>query len=80
MGRREVGGQIWRYDTAVELKELPRSHLEPKIDYKSILPDWGLFVLRARRASIILYSVPSRNSLPERGTIFGMYSVCMKCM
>ena len=45
-----VGGQMWRYDTRVE--KLPRLHLEPKVDYQSILPDWG-WLLRARRAPII---------------------------
>jgi hypothetical protein len=83
MGRREVarledrcGGMMIQ---AVELKELPGLHFEPKIDYKSILPDWGCHVACAPSANH-LYSVPSRNSLAERGTILGMYSVCMECL
>lgn len=61
----------------VELKELPRLHFEPKVDYESILPDW---VVACAPSANHLYFVPSRNSLAERGTILGMYSVCMECI
>lgn len=54
--------EMWRYDTVESRwKNLPRGHLEPKVEYKS---EWGL--LHVRRAPIIMFCSITEQSCRKR--------------